>query len=263
MSDGPDPPPLTGDAGPAPDRAEPQTAEFQIAESQLTAAQSAAPHPAAAGVDDPWLPAFLVSRPLTAGWAWTGFWAALIVADDFFDFAGWSWYVMVGMAALPTLLATIALLQATPRRYLKPKKDSVLGHFFVRFLALTAAFLVWGVSVVMSASISTTIQSLVGASERGVTALGFNLLLAAVPLVVSVLWLAFIIRCAWFLRRLRGWKQDPAPVRLPKKFLRGRPRLRRVVVGLAHPGLLLVAGLGTSVLALLLGAVELTLNVFA
>jgi hypothetical protein len=219
--------------------------------------------PAEPGTDDSWLPGWLVRRPLTAGWAWTGFWAVVIVADDFFDFAGWSWYVIVGMAALPTLLATIALLQATPRRYLKRRKDSVLGHFFVRFLALTAAFLVWGVSVVMSASISTTIQSLVGASEREVTALGFNLLLAAVPLVVSVLWLAFIVRCAWFLRRLRGWRQDPVPDGLPKKFLRGRPRLRRVVVGLAHPGLLLVAGLGTSVLALLLGAVELTLNVFS
>ena len=257
------PPPVPGDAGPAPERAEPQPAESQIAESQPAESHNAEPRPAAAGVDDPWLPAWLVNHPLTAGWAWTGFWAALIVADDFLDFAGWSWYVMVGMAALPTLLATIALLQATPRRYLKPRKDSVLGHFFVRFLALTAAFLVWGVSVVMSASISTTIQSLVGASEREVTALGFNLLLAAVPLVVSVLWLAFIIRCAWFLRRLRGWKQDPAPAGVPKKFLRRRPRLRRVVVGLAHPGLLLVAGLGTSVLALLLGAVELTLNVFA
>ncbi|KUM33798.1 hypothetical protein [Arthrobacter sp. EPSL27] len=251
MSDVQGPTPPEGDAGPPAEQQAEHRAEHR-----------AEPHPAA-GVDDPWLPAVLVSRPLTAGWAWTGFWAALIVADDFFDFAGWSWYVMVGMAALPTLLATVALLQATPRRYLKPRKDTVLGHFFVRFLALTAAFLVWGVSVVMSASISTTIQSLVGASEREVTALGFNLLLAAVPLVVSVLWLAFIIRCAWFLRRLRGWKQDPGAARLPKKFLRGRPRLRRVVVGLAHPGLLLVAGLGTSVLAFLLGAVELTLNVFA
>ncbi|MEQ4519641.1 hypothetical protein ABLI39_09790 [Pseudarthrobacter sp. B907] len=225
------------------------------------AEQAGEPTPAAAGVDDRWLPGWLVRRPLTAGWVWAGFWAAMIVADDVFDFAGWTWYAMVGMAALPTLLATIALLRATPRRYLKRRKDSVLGHFFVRFLALTAAFLVWGVSVVMSASISTTIQSLAGASEREVTALGFHLLLAAVPLVVSVLWLAFIIRCAWFLRRLRGWKQDPSTAGLPKKFLRRRPRLRRVVVGLAHPGLLLVAGLGTSVLALLLGAVEATLNV--
>jgi hypothetical protein len=207
------------------------------------------------------LPAWLVERPLTAGWAWAGFWAMLIVADEFLDLAGWSWYVLVGMAALPTLLATVALLHATPRSYLLPRRDTVLGHFFVRFLALVAAFLVWGVSVVMSASISTTLQALVGASEREVTAVGFNLLLAAIPLVVSVLWLVFIIRCAWFLRRLRGWKQAPEPGAVPKKFLRGRPRLRRVVVGLAHPGLLLVAGLGTSVLALLLGAVELTINV--
>ena len=210
---------------------------------------------------DAWLPGAVVRHPLTAGWAWTGFWAALIIADEFLDLAGWSWYVLVGMAALPTLLSTVALLHATPRRLLKPRRDSVLGHFFVRFLALIAAFLVWGVSVVMSASISTTLQSLAGASEREVTALGFNLLLAAVPLVVSVLWLAFIIRCAWFLRRLRGWKQDPAAARVPTKFLRARPRLRRVAVGLAHPGLLLVAGLGTSVLAFLLGAVDLTLNV--
>ncbi|MFF2032166.1 hypothetical protein [Arthrobacter sp. NPDC058192] len=207
------------------------------------------------------LPAWLVEHPLTAGWSWTAFWAALIVADEFLDLAGWSWYVLVGMAALPTLLASLALLHATPRLYLRPHRETVLGHFFVRFLALIAAFLVWGVSVVMSASISTTLQSLVGADEREVTGVGFNLLLAAVPLVVSVLWLAFIIRCAWFLRRLRGWKQIPEPGTVHKKFLRDMPRLRRVVVGLAHPGLLLVAGLGTSVLALLLGAVELTVNV--
>jgi hypothetical protein len=210
---------------------------------------------------DDWLPGWLVRRPLAAGWAWTALWTALIVADEFLDLAGWSWYVLVGMAALPTLLASLALLHATPRRFLKPRRESVLGHFFVRFLALIAAFLVWGLSVVMSASISTTIQSLVGASEREVTSLGFNLLLAAIPLVVSVLWLAFIIRCAWFLRRLRGWAQDPSGARVPKKFLRTRPRLRRVVLGLAHPGLLLVAGLGTSVLAFLLGAAELTLSV--
>lgn len=219
--------------------------------------------PVAAGAEerDAWLPAWLVQRPLTAGWAWTGAWAVLIVADEFLDLAGWSWYVLVGMAALPTLLASLALLHATPRRYLKPSRDTVLGHFFVRFLALIAAFLVWGVSIVMSASISTTVQSLVGESEREVTAVGFNLLLAGIPLVVSVLWLAFIIRCAWFLRRLRGWKQTPELGTVPKKFLRDRPRLKRVVVGLAHPGLLLVAGLGTSVLALVLGAVELTINV--
>ncbi|WP_248760836.1 hypothetical protein [Pseudarthrobacter sp. SSS035] len=209
------------------------------------------------------LPAWLVRNPLIAGWAWTGFWALLIIADEFVDLAGWTWYVFVGMAALPTLACTVAVLHATPRRYLKPQKESVLAHFFVRFLALTAAFMVWGLSVVASASISTTVQALAGNSERAVTSLGFNLLLAAVPLVVSVLWMALIVRCAWFLRRLRGWRQNPQDSRLPKRFLRHSPQLRRVVVGLAHPGLLLVAGLGTSVLALFLGAMELTLNVIA
>ena len=248
---------------PVPDTRPPENPDPGTPAGGTSAAAPAAGVPGAAGpeVPDGWLPAWLVERPLTAGWAWAGFWAVLIVADEFLDLAGWSWYVLVGMAALPTLLASLALLHATPRTYLKPHRESVLGHFFVRFLALIAAFLVWGVSVVMSASISTTLQSLVGASEREVTAVGFNLLVAAIPLVVSVLWLAFIIRCAWFLRRLRGWKQTPEPWTVPKKFLRDRPRLKRVVVGLAHPGLLLVAGLGTSVLAFLLGAVELTINV--
>ena len=209
------------------------------------------------------LPAWLVRKPLYAGWAWTGFWALLIIADEFVDLAGWAWYVFVGMAALPTLACTVAVLHATPRRYLKSQRDSVLGHFFVRFLALTAAFLVWGLSVVASASISTTVQALAGDSERAVTSLGFNLLLAAVPLVVSVLWMALIVRCAWFLRRLRGWRQNPQDIRLPKKFLRHEPELRRVVVGLAHPGLLLVAGLGTSVLAVSLGAIEYTITLIA
>lgn len=206
------------------------------------------------------LPGWLVRNPLHAGWVWTGAWALLIIADEYLDLAGWTWYACVGMAALPTLACTVAVLHATPRRHLRPTKESVLSHFFVRFLALTAAFLVWGISVVASASISTTVQALAGDSERAVTSLGLSLLVAAVPLVVSVLWMALIVRCAWFLRRLRGWRQVPVGSRLPAEFLHRSPQLRRVVVALAHPGLLLVAGLGTSILALSLGAAELTLN---
>jgi hypothetical protein len=206
------------------------------------------------------LPGWLVRNPLHAGWVWTGAWALLIIADEYLDLAGWTWYACVGMAALPTLACTVAVLHATPRRHLRPTKESVLSHFFVRFLALTAAFLVWGISVVASASISTTVQALAGDSERAVTSLGLSLLVAAVPLVVSVLWMALIVRCAWFLRRLRGWRQVPVDSRLPAMFLHRSPQLRRVVVALAHPGLLLVAGLGTSILALSLGAAELTLN---
>ncbi|MDQ6754257.1 MAG: hypothetical protein M3017_12845 [Actinomycetota bacterium] len=204
---------------------------------------------------------WVVHHPLSAGWIWVGAWAALITLDEFLDRAGWVWYAFVALAALPTLLATLAVLSATPRQHLRPTSESVLGHFVVRFLALIGAFLVWGVSVVLSASISTTISAAAGNNDREVTALGLHLLLAAVPLVVIVLWLALIIRCAWFLRRLRGWRQIPLQSRVPDTFLRDRPRLRRIVIGFAHPGLLLVAGLGTSVLALLLDAVDLTLNV--
>jgi hypothetical protein len=210
---------------------------------------------------DAWLPRWLVAHPLYAGWAWTLLWAGLIVLDVVLDVAGWTWYLLVLVAALPTLISTLVVLHATPRSHLRAVDATVLGHFFVRFLALVAAFMVWAASVVMSASISTTVQSVIGDSEKEVTALGFNLMLAAVPLVLSVLWMAFIVRCAWFLRRLRGWRQVPVKTRVPKKFLRGRPRLKRVVVGLAHPGLLLVAGLGTSLLALFVDAVELTLNI--
>lgn len=209
------------------------------------------------------LPGWLVRNPLYAGWLWTASWASLIVADELLHFAGWTWYACVGMAALPTLACTVAVLDATPRKYLRPAKESVLSHFVVRFLALTAAFLVWGISVVASASISTTVQALAGDSERAVTSLGLNLLVAAIPVVVSVLWMALIVRCAWFLGHLRGWRQVPRNSRVPARFLRRQPQLRRVVVGLAHPGLLLVAGLGTTVLALLLSGLELTLKVLA
>lgn len=227
-------------------------------------AMDAAPAQAAPARDrDAWLPDRVVAHPLYAGWAWTLAWSGLIVLDEVVDLAGWTWYLLVFVAALPTLVATVAVLHATPRSHLKAVDATVFGHFFVRFLALVAAFMVWAASVVMSASISTTVQSVIGDSEKEVTALGFNLMLAAVPLVLSVLWMAFIIRCAWFLRRLRGWRQIPVRTRVPRKFLKRRPRLKRVVVGLAHPGLLLVAGLGTSLLAVFVDAVELTFSVLA
>jgi hypothetical protein len=216
--------------------------------------------PARISALDARLPEWLVRNPLYWGWAWAGFWTLLIVIDEFVDLAGWTWYLLVAAAALPTLVSTLAVLHVTPRRHVRPARESVLGLFFVRFLALVAAFIVWAISVVLSASISTTIQALAGDSEREVTALGFTLMAALFPIVVAVLWLAFVARCAWFLRRLRGWRQVPAFSRVPKSFLRGRARLHRVVIGLAHPGLMLLAGMGTSVLAFLLGPVELTIE---
>jgi len=44
--------------------------------------------PPAPADPDAWLPEWFVGRPLTAGWAWAGFWAVLIVADEFLDLAG-------------------------------------------------------------------------------------------------------------------------------------------------------------------------------
>lgn len=208
---------------------------------------------------DPALPGWLVRHPLTAGWWWTAFWIALIVTDEIVDFAGWAWIVFVGLSAAPTLVATLLVLHATPREHLGPQAESVLQHFLVRFLALIAAFMLWGVSVVLSASISATLQSAIK-SEGEITATGLSLLLASVPVVAFVLWLALVVRCAWFLRRVRGWRQRPAASRVPEAFLRDQPRLRTVVVGLAHPGLLLVAGLAASLLAVLLGA-DLTLTI--
>ncbi|MEC5150805.1 hypothetical protein [Cryobacterium sp. GrIS_2_6] len=77
---------------------------------------------------------------------------------------------------------------------------------------------------------------------------------------VVVLWMALVVRCSWFLRRLRGWRELPEAHAVPEDFLRTSPRLRSTIVGLAHPGLLLAGGLGASVLAVVLGGPESTLN---
>jgi hypothetical protein len=199
------------------------------------------------------LPGWLVRHPLTAGWCWTALWMALIITDEALDFAGWVWFVFVALSAAPTLIATLLVMHATPRGHLEPREESVLGHFLLWFLALIAAFLLWGLSLVLGASISTTLQSAIR-SEREVTATGLSLLLASVPVVAFVLWLALVVRCVWFLWRVRGWRQRPARSHVPEAFLRDRPRLGTVVIGLAHPGLLLVAGLATSLVAVLLGA---------
>ncbi|MDT0170068.1 hypothetical protein [Pseudarthrobacter sp. BRE9] len=105
--------------------------------------------PARNSTIDARLPEWLVRNPLYWGWAWASFWTALIVTDEFVDLAGWTWYLLVAGAALPTLLSTLAVLHVTPRQQVKAARESVLGLFFVRFLALVAAFMVWAISVVL------------------------------------------------------------------------------------------------------------------
>ncbi|WBM79567.1 hypothetical protein KIV56_14795 [Cryobacterium breve] len=160
------------------------------------------------------LPAWLVRHPLRSGWAWLALWGVVVASDAL---SPWipdpGWYAVVLLAALPALAATLWLLAATPRDHLPPTNDSVLSHFFVRFLTLCAAFLVWGVSVVASSSISTAIQAAANDNDAEVTGLGFTLLLAAIPVVLLVLWMAFVVRCGWFLRRLRGWRELPRGAR--------------------------------------------------
>ncbi len=68
-----------------------------------------------------------------------------------------------------------------------------------------------------------------------------------VPLVVAVLWAAFVLRCAWFLAKARGWAEVPERDRIPDALLAARPALRRAVVGLAHPALFAVTGLAVAI----------------
>ncbi|WP_104162873.1 hypothetical protein [Cryobacterium sp. N22] len=207
----------------------------------------------------PWL----VRHPLTAGWLWVLFWFAVILVQELAGAPTGARYPAILLAALPTLTATLFVLAATPRSHLQPVRESVLAHFFVRFLALIAAFIVWGATLAISASIEAGIQEAGDHDEATVTGLGFTILLALVPVVIGVLWLALIVRCAWFLRRLRGWRQLPARTpdqrAVPAEFLRDRPELRAVAIGLAHPGLLLVGGAGSTLLVLSLGRVDLSL----
>jgi hypothetical protein len=92
-----------------------------------------------------------------------------------------------------------------------------------------------------------------------VASIGFDVLAALTPAVTAVLWGALIVRCVWFLARLRGWREVPTRSEVPESLLAGRPDLRRVVIGLAHPGLLLATGIASAVAALIAAEVELNI----
>jgi hypothetical protein len=89
--------------------------------------------------------------------------------------------------------------------------------------------------------------------------LGLQLLGTLTPVVVALLWIGFVVRCAWFLGRLRGWREVPATSEVPVSLLAHRPALRRMAIGLAHPGLLLAVGLVAGVTALFAPQGEVTL----
>lgn len=202
--------------------------------------------------------ASIVAHPLVWGAVWAAAFAALVVVAGLLDWPTATWSLLVLALVAPSLTATIVVLSVTPRDHLHDR-TSVFGHFFVRFLTLVFAFMAWSASVVLGAVISTSIQLAAEGDEEEVASIGFDVLTALTPAVAAVLWGALIVRCAWFLGRLRGWREAPEASEVPETLLAGRPDLRRVVIGLAHPGLLLATGIASAVTALIAAEVELHL----
>ncbi|MGW9632095.1 hypothetical protein ACWGST_15470 [Agromyces sp. NPDC055520] len=207
-----------------------------------------------------WLGTAITRHPLVWGAVWAAFFGALIVVAALADWPTWAWSLLVVLLVAPSLTATIVVLRATPRDHLA-HRTSVFGHFFSRYLALVAAFVAWSGSVVLGAAISTSIQLAAEGQEEELAGIGFDVLAVLTPVAVTVLWAALIVRCSWFLARLRGWSESPATSEVPDALLATRPRLRRIAIALAHPGLLLATGLASALLAMLAGEVEFDLTV--
>jgi hypothetical protein len=187
------------------------------------------------------LPAWVVRHALVTAWAWTILWGALALAEEVTPLPNYVFYLAALILTLPSLIATGFCLWATPRTRLW-QRESVLSHFVGRFLAVIFAFLAWTLSMVIGTSISSTIQLVAGADEREALGIGFQLAELLLPYVAMLIWLGLILRCAWILMHLRGWRAAPATTRLPSTFLAGAPRVRAWVIGIAHPGVVGAAG---------------------
>lgn len=199
-----------------------------------------------------------MAHPLVWGSAWAAAFTTLIVVAGVLDWPTIAWSLLVLVLVAPSLAATIIVLSVTPRDHLHDR-TTVFGHFFVRYLTLVLAFMAWSASVVLGAVISTSIQLAAEGDDEEVASIGFDLMAALTPVVVTVLWGALIVRCAWFLGRLRGWREVPDASEVPATLFARRPALRRVVIGLAHPALLLATGLASAVTALIAAELELQL----
>lgn len=177
--------------------------------------------------------------------AWGGGWALLlgVILLVGVPFA-WPFLGMVVLLLLliaPSAGATVVVLSGTPRDHLE-RRGSIFGHFLVRYLTLIAAFFTWVGSIVLGSTISTAMQLEAAGREDEVLNTGLLLITGLTPFVIVVLWAAFIIRCAWFLARIRGWRALPSRSEVPDTLLAAHPEFRRLVVALANPGLLLITG---------------------
>lgn len=189
----------------------------------------------------------LVGRhPLAWGVAWGAAFGLALAAAVAADWPGWLDWIVLAALVLPSLVATVIVLNSTPRRHFD-EMSSVFSHFFVRYLALVVAVGAWAASVVVGAAISQAILLAAEGREDEIVGVGFDVMSVILPLVVAVLWAAFVLRCAWFLAKVRGWTEVPLRDRIPDALLAERPALRRAVVGLAHPALFAVTGLAVAV----------------
>jgi len=184
----------------------------------------------------------ITRHPLVWGVGWSVVFAVALLVAVTLDWHGLIDWLLIVLLVLPSTIATVIVLAATPRSHFEAM-GSVFSHFFVRYLALVFGLAAWGLSVVVGAAISQTIQLAAEQREDEIIGIGFDLMLVVVPVVAAVLWAAFVLRCAWFLVRVRGWSEVPAADRVPSHLFEGRPALRRVVVGLAHPVLFAATGM--------------------
>ncbi|MGR2753191.1 hypothetical protein [Agromyces arachidis] len=196
-------------------------------------------------------------HPLAWGAAWSFAFGAVLVVAVIADWPAWADSLVLSAMITPSLAAMVTVLHATPRRHFD-EMSSVFGHFAVRYAALVIGVIAWSASVVVGAAISQAIQLAAEGREDEVLGTGVDVMVFLVPLLVALLWAGFVLRCAWFLARIRGWAEAPADDRVPPAMLAGRPALRRTVVGLAHPGLFGATGLvAAAMLPVLIGTQDL------
>lgn len=203
---------------------------------------------------EPLHPAFLERHPTASGWLWLALMALLLTACDLLGGPEPLRVSISLSAALPSLGATLLVLSQTPRTHLE-YEESILGHFFARFFALLGALVLWIGSVVLGAAVAVQLTVDAGTDSDRAWSEAIDIFAAVVPLIVATLWAVLVFRCVGYIARLRGWAAVPARHRIPEQFLDELPRTRRIVVGLAHPVLLLVAGT-LSILLVFVAAVD-------
>jgi hypothetical protein len=206
------------------------------------------------------LPELLVRHAFILSWLWIAVWAAVALTEELTEIPAWVFTIATILMVIPPLAATAVCLWATPR-YRLIQTESILSHFVVRFVTIVFAFVAWTVSIVIGASISSVIQLVSENREKEVIGTGFDLIAAITPLVAILIWLGLILRCCWFLIRLRGWRARPVSTSLPPSFLDAAPRLRAWIITIAHPGLVATAGLLSAVGTVLILVNHLSLDV--